>query len=53
MALTPSNSAAVTAVPLGRLRAFVVSLRVKVTGKVAVVPVGMASLIIIVRYPTG
>jgi hypothetical protein len=50
---TPISSAAVTGVPFGSVRALEVPFRVRVTGRVAVVPVGMTSSIKIVRWPTG
>ena len=48
-ALMLPNGTAVTAVPSGSVRAFVVSLSVRVTGSVPVVPVGTESLMVIVR----
>jgi hypothetical protein len=46
---TPISSAAVTGVPFGSVRALEVPFRVRVTGRVAVVPVGMTSSIKMVR----
>jgi hypothetical protein len=53
MLLTFSNSAAVTGVPLGRVKALVTPFIEKVTGSVVVASAGMTSLIMIVKYPTG
>jgi hypothetical protein len=46
---TPNNSAAVTLVPLGRVKFLVVPFIVRVTGKIAVVSAGIVSEIAIVK----
>jgi hypothetical protein len=51
--LTFNSSAAVTLVPLGRVKLLVVPFIVKVIGRVAVASDGITSEITIVKYPTG
>jgi len=51
--LTPKSSAAVTGVPLGKTKALEVPFKVRVTGKVAVVVVGITSSTNTVNLPTG
>jgi hypothetical protein len=50
---TFNNSAAVTLVPLGRVKFLVVPFIVRVTGRVVVASAGTTSEIAIVKYPTG
>jgi hypothetical protein len=51
--LTFNSSAAVTFVPLGRVKFLVVPFIVRVTGSVVVASEGTTSEIAIVKYPTG